>query len=73
MTRFGAQLSRRYRVVEIMSSVAPRNPSHARDAKHKPETVAMPSRHEGVRQALLGSFSIPPMPQEFIRLLERLR
>jgi hypothetical protein len=56
-----------------MSSVAPRNPSHARDAKHKPETVAMPSRHEGVRQALLGSFGIPPMPQEFIRLLERLR
>jgi hypothetical protein len=33
----------------------------------------MPSRHEGVRQALLGSFGIPSLPQEFIRLLDRLR
>ena len=30
--------------------------------------------HEGVRRALLGSFgSIPAMPEEFVRLLDKLR
>lgn len=34
----------------------------------------MPRPHEGVRRALLGSFStVPAMPQEFARLLDRLR
>ena len=36
--------------------------------------VAMPAPHEGVRRALLGSFgSIPAMPEDFVRLLDRLR
>ena len=51
-----------------------RGPSLNWDAKQKPEVVAMPLPHEGVRRALLGSFgAVPAMPQEFIRLLERLR
>ena len=39
-----------------------------------PESVAVPAPHEGVRRALLGSFgSIPAMPEEFVRLLDKLR
>jgi hypothetical protein len=39
-----------------------------------PQIVAAPAPHEGVKRALLGSFgSIPAMPEEFARLLERLR
>ena len=34
----------------------------------------MPRPHDGVRRALIGSFGgIPAMPQEFLRLLERIR
>jgi hypothetical protein len=33
----------------------------------------MPAPHEGVRRALLGSFgAIPAMPDEFVRLLDRM-
>ena len=39
-----------------------------------PQAVAMPAQHEGVRRALLGSFGqIPAMPEEFARLLDKLR
>jgi hypothetical protein len=41
--------------------------------KHRPEMVLMPNQHQGVQQALLGSFgALPSMPPEFIRLLDRL-
>jgi hypothetical protein len=44
------------------------------EAPRGPQVVAMPQPHEGVRRALLGSFgSIPAMPEEFVRLLDRLR
>jgi hypothetical protein len=34
----------------------------------------MPTPYEGVRRALIGSFgAVPAMPQEFARLLDRLR
>lgn len=34
----------------------------------------MMAPHEGVRRALRGSFgAVPAMPQEFVRLLDRLR
>jgi hypothetical protein len=45
-----------------------------REQHHAPQAVAMPAPHEGVRRALLGSFgSIPAMPDEFVRLIEKLR
>jgi hypothetical protein len=44
------------------------------DPQRGPQLVAMPVTHEGVRRALLGSFgSIPAMPEEFVKLLDRLR
>jgi hypothetical protein len=44
------------------------------DELRGPQVVTSPLPHEGVRRALLGSFgSIPAMPEEFARLLERLR
>ena len=44
------------------------------EQQHGPQAVAMPAPHEGVRRALLGSFgSIPAMPEEFVRLLDKLR
>jgi hypothetical protein len=45
-----------------------------RDETHEPQIVRMPTPHEGVRRALLGSFgSIPAMPDEFTRLLDHIR
>jgi hypothetical protein len=45
-----------------------------RDTQRGPEFVTKPAPHEGVRRALLGSFgSIPAMPEEFVKLLDRLR
>jgi hypothetical protein len=74
MAKTYPQLSRVYDVVVDMSSVDQRGPSHNWDEKRKPEVIAMPRPYEGVRHALLGSFgAIPSMPQEFLRLLERLR
>jgi len=44
------------------------------DTQRRPELAADPAAHEGVRRALLGSFgSIPAMPEEFIKLLDKLR
>ncbi len=57
-----------------MSPIDECGPSLPWDAKRKPEVVARPRPHEGVRRALLGSFgTAPSMPQEFIRLLEKLQ
>ncbi len=37
------------------------------------DVVAMPRRHEGVSEALLGSFqTVPALPPEWTLLLERL-
>jgi len=44
------------------------------DVQRGPQMISAPAPHEGVRRALLGSFgSIPAMPEEFIRLLDKLR
>jgi hypothetical protein len=44
------------------------------EQQHGAQAVAMPTAHEGVRRALLGSFgSIPAMPDDFVRLLDKLR
>ncbi len=44
------------------------------DPERGPQAVSAPVPHEGVRRALLGSFgSIPAMPEEFVRLLDKLR
>jgi len=44
------------------------------DSQRGPQLVAVPAPHEGVRRALLGSFgSIPAMPDEFLKLLDKLR
>lgn len=60
-----------------MGSVSQVNPERASlrwDAQRGPQPVATPAPHEGVRRALLGSFgSIPAMPEEFVRLLDKLR
>jgi hypothetical protein len=57
-----------------MSSVNQRNQPPPWGKKSNPEVVALPRPHEGVRRALLGSFgAVPAMPQEFVRLLERIR
>jgi len=44
------------------------------DSQRGLQLVAVPTSHEGVRRALLGSFgSIPAMPDEFLKLLDKLR
>jgi hypothetical protein len=44
------------------------------DSQRGLQLVAVPTPHEGVRRALLGSFgSIPAMPDEFLKLLDKLR
>lgn len=55
-----------------MNSANPRAPSS--EGKRKPELIAMPRPHDGVRRALLGSFgAVQALPMELVRLLERLR
>lgn len=57
-----------------MSSVSPERRSLKWDAQRGPQVVAMPAPHEGVRRALLGSFGmVPAMPEEFVKLLDKLR
>jgi len=57
-----------------MSSVTQDRASFKMDPPRGPHAVAMPAPHEGVRRALLGSFgSIPAMPEEFLKLLDKLR
>ena len=57
-----------------VSQISPERASLKWEMPRAPESVAMPAPHEGVRRALLGSFgSIPAMPEEFVRLLDKLR
>jgi hypothetical protein len=57
-----------------MSSVSQERSSLKWDPQRGPQAVSPPAPHEGVRRALLGSFgSIPAMPEEFTRLLDKLR
>ena len=57
-----------------VSQISPSRESLRWNSQRGPELVAMPAPHEGVRRALLGSFgSIPAMPEEFVRLLDKLR
>jgi len=57
-----------------MSSVSQDHASFKLDPPRGPHVVALPAPHEGVRRALLGSFgSIPAMPEEFLKLLDKLR
>ncbi|HWI86635.1 MAG TPA: hypothetical protein VNT42_09990 [Sphingomonas sp.] len=43
------------------------------DRHDEARVIAMAAAQEGVRRALLGSFgSIPAMPEEFVRLLDRI-
>lgn len=57
-----------------VSQVGPERMSLGWDVERKPQVVSAPAPHEGVRRALLGSFgSIPAMPEEFTKLLDKLR
>jgi len=57
-----------------MGSVGQERASLKNAPQRGPQMVALPTPHEGVRRALLGSFgSIPAMPEEFTRLLDKLR
>jgi len=59
---------------KLMSSLTQDRASFKLDPHRGPHKVAMPAPHEGVRRALLGSFgSIPAMPDEFLKLLDKLR
>ena len=56
-----------------MASISQEYRSLRWDTQRRPELAASPAANEGVRRALLGSFgSIPAMPEEFLKLLERL-
>ena len=57
-----------------VSQMSPERASLRWDPDRGPQAVTPPAPHEGVRRALLGSFgSIPAMPEEFNRLLDKLR
>ena len=57
-----------------MASITQQQMGGRWDAPRGPQAVHSPAPNEGVRRALLGSFgSIPAMPDEFIKLLDRLR
>jgi hypothetical protein len=44
------------------------------DKQPPPQMVAMPVPHDGLRRALMGSFgSIPAMPEEFLKLIDKIR
>ena len=44
------------------------------DRQQQPQFVAMPVPHDGLRRALMGSFgSIPAMPEEFLKLIDKIR
>lgn len=68
------QLCLRSDVVPNMGNMRQEQRALRWDMQRGPELVAMPAPHEGVRRALLGSFgSIPAMPEEFVKLLDKLR
>jgi len=57
-----------------MASISPQRAALRWDPERNPQSIPTPTSHDGVRRALLGSFgSIPAMPDEFVRLLDRLR
>lgn len=76
MARKKPQLQGPFDVLYAMGSVSQTNPERMPlvwDVERKPQTVSAPAPHEGVRRALLGSFgSIPAMPEEFTKLLDKL-
>jgi hypothetical protein len=44
------------------------------DRQHPPQMVAIPVPDDGLRRALMGSFgSIPAMPEEFLKLIDKIR
>jgi len=44
------------------------------DRQPPPQMAAMPIPHDGLRRALMGSFgSIPAMPEEFLKLIDKIR
>ena len=44
------------------------------DRQPPQQFVAMPAPHDGLRRALMGSFgSIPAMPEEFLKLIDKIR
>jgi hypothetical protein len=56
-----------------MASISPQRATLRWDPNRNPQSIPTPTSHDGVRRALLGSFgSIPAMPDEFIKLLDRL-
>jgi len=68
------QLRRDSNVLSAMASISQERAPPRWDTQRGPQSVSTPTPHEGVRRALLGSFgSIPAMPDEFIKLLDRLR
>jgi len=77
MVRKKPQLRPYFGVLGGMGSVSQISPERASlkwDMQRGPQMVSAPPPHEGVRRALLGSFgSIPAMPEEFTRLLDKLR
>ena len=57
-----------------MATISPDQMGLRWDTQRGPQTVQTPPPNEGVKRALLGSFgSIPAMPEEFVKLLDRLR
>jgi hypothetical protein len=74
MRKTKPQLWRDSGVSTTMGSVSSDRNSPKWDQQRGPQVVAMPPPHEGVRRALLGSFGmVPAMPEEFTRLLAKLR
>ena len=70
----GRNLSPLRDVIMNMTPIDYRSGPGRTGSRQGPEIIGMPRPHEGVTQALLGSFrSVPTMPHEFTRLLERLR
>ncbi len=66
------QLPHRCDVLTLMNSVSKQRTA-SWESTRKPQMVAIPQPHEGVRRALLGSFgSIPAMPEAFVRLLDKI-
>ena len=44
------------------------------DRQPPQQFVAMSAPHDGLRRALMGSFgSIPAMPEEFLKLIDKIR
>lgn len=61
----------------VLSAMATTNQRPSMPARHderRPQEVPRPTLQDGVRNALRGSFTaVPALPDEFVRLLDRLR